>query len=90
LLVVLFAVRAGYLELDSALTKSLARFVVCGAVLWAALWFAAKFASVYLAPMSAFRDETVLLLLAAVGTLVYAFSIVLLFGRGWLRSLVRS
>src|SRR6202047_788486 len=90
LLVVAFAVRAGYLELDSALMKSLARFVVCGAVLWAALWFAAKFASVYLAPMSAFRDETVLLLLAAVGTLVYAFSIVLLFGRGGRRSLVRS
>jgi len=90
LLVVAFAVRAGYLELDSALTKSLAKFVVCGAVLGAALWFAAKFASVYLASMSAFRDETALLLLTVVGAFVYAFSIGLLFGRGWLRSLVRS
>src|SRR5579859_5166165 len=33
LLVVLFAVRAGYLDLDRALTRSLAKFVVCGAVL---------------------------------------------------------
>jgi putative peptidoglycan lipid II flippase len=90
LLVVAFAVRAGYLELDSALTKSLAKFVVCGAVLGAALWFAAKFASMYLASMSAFRDETALLLLTVVGVFVYAFSIWLLFGKGWLRSLVRS
>ena len=90
LLVVAFAVRAGHLQLDSALTKSLAKFVVCGAVLGAALWFAAKFASAYLASMSAFRDETALLLLTVVGAFVYAFSIWLLFGGGWLRSLVRS
>jgi putative peptidoglycan lipid II flippase len=90
LLVVAFAVRAGHLQLDSALTKSLAKFVVCGAVLGAALWFAAKFASVYLASMSAFRDETALLLLTVVGAFVYAFSIWLLFGGGWLRSLVRT
>src|ERR1700737_3240726 len=63
LLVIAFAVRAGHLELDSALTKSLTKFVVCGAVLGVALWFAAKLASVYLASMSAFRDETALLLL---------------------------
>jgi len=89
LLVVAFAVRAGYLELDSALMKSLAKFVVCGIVLGAALWFAAKLASVYFVSMSAFRDETALLLLTAVGGFVYAFSIWLLFGRGWLRSLLR-
>jgi putative peptidoglycan lipid II flippase len=90
LLVVGFAARAGYLELDSALTKSLAKFVVCGAVLAAALWFTAKFAAVYLVPMSTFREETALLLLTLVGAVVYAFSIVLLFGRGWLRTLVRT
>jgi putative peptidoglycan lipid II flippase len=90
LLVVGFAARAGYLVLDSALTKSLAKFVVCGAVLAAALWFTAKFAAVYLVPMSTFREETALLLLTLVGAVVYAFSIVLLFGRGWLRTLVRT
>src|SRR6202140_4236457 len=78
-LVIAFAVRAGYLELDSALTKSLAKFVVCGAVLGAALWLGAKFESVYLASMSAFRDETALLLLTVVGVFVYASSIWLLF-----------
>jgi putative peptidoglycan lipid II flippase len=40
--------------------------------------------------MSTFRDETALLLLTAVGAFVYGFSVLLLFGRGWLFSLVRS
>src|SRR5712692_9421120 len=90
LLVVGFAVRAGYLDLDRGLTRSLAKFVVCGAVLGAALWFAARFATVRFAQLSALRDEAALLLLIVVGTIVYAGSILLLFGRGWLRSLVRS
>jgi putative peptidoglycan lipid II flippase len=89
-LVVGFAVRAGYLDLDKALLKSLAKFVVSGAVLGAVLWFTAKFAGVYFAHMNAFRDEIALLLLIAVGAFVYAFLILLLFGKGWLRSLVRS
>jgi putative peptidoglycan lipid II flippase len=40
--------------------------------------------------MSAFREETSLLLLIAVGAFVYGFSVLLLFGRGWLWSLVRD
>ncbi len=43
LLVIGFAVRAGYLDLDKALLRSLANFAVCGAVVSAALWVAAKF-----------------------------------------------
>jgi putative peptidoglycan lipid II flippase len=90
LLVLGFAVRAGYLDLDRALMQSLAKFAASGVVLAAALWAAAKFASVYLAQLPAFRDEAALLLLIAVGAVVYAASILLLFGTGWLRSLVRS
>ncbi len=90
LLVLAFAVRAGYLELDRALMRSLARFVVSGIILAAALWFTARFGAVYFAQMTTFRDETALLLLAAVGALVYGFSVLLLFGRGWLFSLVRG
>jgi putative peptidoglycan lipid II flippase len=37
-----------------------------------------------------FRDETALLVLIVVGAIVYGGSILLLFGKGWLRSLVRS
>jgi putative peptidoglycan lipid II flippase len=89
LLVIGFAVRAGYLELDRALMQSLAKFVVSGAVLGAALWFAARFATAQFAQLSALRDEAALVLLVAVGAVVYAGSILLLFGRRWLSSLVR-
>jgi putative peptidoglycan lipid II flippase len=90
LLVLGFAVRAGYLELDRALMLSLAKFVACGVIVAAALWFTARFAAVYFAQMRAFREETSLLLLIAVGAFVYGFSVLLLFGRGWLWSLVRD
>jgi putative peptidoglycan lipid II flippase len=90
LLVVGFAARAGYLDLDRSLARSLAKFVVSGVVLGAALWLAARFAAAQFAHLTALRDESALLLLIVVGTLVYAGSILLLFGRGWLRSLVRS
>src|SRR5450432_747483 len=90
LLVIGFAVRAGYLEFDRAFVRSLAKFLVTGIVLGVALWFAAQFATFYLARLSAFRDEIALVLLVAVGAVVYAGLILLLFGWGWLRSLVRS
>src|SRR6266516_5189968 len=47
-------------------------------------------AAAYFVQLSALRDEAALLSLIVVGTFVYAGSILLLFGRGWLRSLVRS
>jgi putative peptidoglycan lipid II flippase len=90
LLVFGFAVRAGYLDLDRALILSLAKFIVSGVLLGAVLWFAARFAVAHFSQLSALRDEAALLLLIAVGTMVYAGSILLLFGRGWLTSLVRS
>ena len=40
--------------------------------------------------MTRFRDETTLVLLMAVGAFVYGFSVLVLFGRGWLFSLVRG
>jgi putative peptidoglycan lipid II flippase len=90
LLVLGFAVRAGYLDVDRALLQSLAKFLASGVVLAAALWFTARFAAAHLAQLGALRDEAALSLLIAVGAIVYAGLILLLFGRGWLRSLVRS
>jgi putative peptidoglycan lipid II flippase len=89
LLVIGFAVRAGYLELDRTLMRSLAKFVICGVLLGAALWLAARFATAQFAQLSSFRDEAALLLLVAVGAIVYAGSILLLFGRRWIFSLLR-
>jgi putative peptidoglycan lipid II flippase len=68
---------------------SFAKFVLAGAILGAALWFAARFAAVYLAQLSTFRDETTLALLVVLGAVVYAAAILPLFGRRWLISLVR-
>src|ERR1700750_107916 len=45
LLVLGFAIKAGYLEVNRALTQSLLRFAVSGVVLAAALWFGARFAA---------------------------------------------
>jgi putative peptidoglycan lipid II flippase len=89
LLVVGFAVRKGYLDLDRALMQSLAKFLVCAVVLAAALWFAARFATAYFAQLSVLRDEAALALLVGVGATVYGGSVLLLFGRRGISSLVR-
>jgi putative peptidoglycan lipid II flippase len=88
LLVLGFAVRAGYLELNRALTQSILKFALVGAVLAAVLWLAAKFAAAHFGAMAGLRDEAALLLLIAVGAVVYGGSILALFGMRWLRSLV--
>ena len=90
LLVLGFAVRKGFLELDREWIKSLAKFAVSGIVLAAALWLTAQFASVYFAQMTVFRDELALLLLMVSGLFVYGFCILVLFGRGWIFRLVRG
>src|SRR3954471_4399250 len=90
LLVLFFAVRAGYLELDRAWIAWLAKFAAAGVLLAAALWATARFASVYFAQMHTFRDETTLLLLVATGAFAYGVLILLLFGRGWIFTLVRD
>jgi putative peptidoglycan lipid II flippase len=89
LLVLGFAARAGYLELNRPLWQSLLRFAVSGAVLAAALWFAARFAAAHFEAVR-FRDETTLLLLIGIGAIVYAASVLLLFGPRWLKALVKG
>jgi len=85
-----FSVRAGYLDVDRAWLKSLAKFVAIGIGLGAVLWLTGHFAPPYFAQQARFRDETLLVLLMAVGAFVYGLSVLLLFGRGWLFALVRG
>jgi putative peptidoglycan lipid II flippase len=89
LLVLGFAVRAGYLELNRPLVQSLMKFAISGLVLAAALWFAARFAAAQFGSLP-FRDEIVLLVLIGLGAVVYAASILGLFGPRWLKSLVKG
>src|SRR3954454_6133433 len=63
LLVIGFAVRAGYLEVDRLLARSSAKFVVAGVLLGAALWLAARLAAGQFAQLNVLRDEMTLLLL---------------------------
>ena len=78
LLVLGFAVRAGYLVSIAALVCGRWRsFVVTGVVLAAALWSAARFAAMHFAQWGTLRDEAALLLLIVVGAVVYAGSILL-------------
>jgi putative peptidoglycan lipid II flippase len=90
LLVLGFAVRAKYLELDRALLRSLGKFFITGIVLGAALWLTARLATAQLANLSILRDEVTLAILIAIGAIVYAAAILLLFGWGWIRALVRG
>src|SRR5262245_3163959 len=90
LLVLFFAVRAGHLELDRTWLSSLAKFAAACIILAAGLWGTARAAGYYLASMLSFRDETALLLLIVSGALIYGLAILLLFGRGWLFTLVRE
>src|SRR5205085_10996715 len=54
LLVIGFAVRAGYLAFDRAILQSFAKFALAGVILGAALGFPARFAAALLAQRSAF------------------------------------
>ncbi|MBV9458674.1 MAG: murein biosynthesis integral membrane protein MurJ [Bradyrhizobium sp.] len=89
LLVLFFAVRAGFLQLSRALGQSLLKFGATGAVLAAVLWFTAKFAASRFGSI-AFHDEITLALLIAVGAVVYAGLILGLFGPRWLKVLAKG
>ncbi|MGB9171219.1 MAG: murein biosynthesis integral membrane protein MurJ, partial [Bradyrhizobium sp.] len=66
-LVIAFAARAGYLQLDAALTRSMAKFVAAGVVLGGALWLAARYFASYISGLSTLHDEIAFLLLIVVG-----------------------
>jgi putative peptidoglycan lipid II flippase len=90
LLVMGFAARAGHLELDRGLVQAVGKFALSGIVLGATLWFAARIAAAQFAHLPGWRDEAALGVLIVVGALVYGLSILLLFGRRWIASLVRG
>lgn len=89
LLVLGFAVRRGFLEMDLALIKSVVKFLLAGVILAAGLWLTRGFGATHFASFI-FRNVMTLALLALSGTVVYVFCILVLFGRGWLLSLVRG
>jgi len=89
LLVIAFAVRAGFLELNRQLGQSLLKFALCGVVLAVSLWLVVRYSAPNVAAMP-FHDEITLLLLIGVTVVLYAALILGLFGPKWLRGLVKG
>ena len=89
-LILFFAIRRDFLEIDRAFLISLVKLALSGIVLAAVLWFSSKWLTAALAGMTSLRDESALGILIVVGAVVYGASILALFGKRWLASLVRS
>jgi putative peptidoglycan lipid II flippase len=66
------------------------KFFAAGVVLGASLWLTVNLSASYLSRLSTLHDEAAFLLLIAAGALVYAGTIVLLFGKRWVTSLVKG
>ena len=89
-LILFFAIRRNFLEIDRAFLISLVKLALSGIVLAAALWFSAHWLVSRLAGMTSLKDETALGILIVIGAVVYGVSILALFGGNWLRSLLRA
>src|ERR1700754_3744453 len=89
LLVLFFAIRAGFLEVNRTLGQSLLKFAITGVVLAVVLWLSAKFAATHFGGI-AFHDEITLAALIGIGAVLYAGLILGLFGPRWLKGLVKG
>jgi putative peptidoglycan lipid II flippase len=89
LLVLVFAVRAGHLDVDAAFRRSLLKFFASAIVLAAALWGTAVGLPRLGVGTGRFGAEITLAVLILVGAIVYATAILTLFGRRWIAGLVR-
>jgi putative peptidoglycan lipid II flippase len=90
LLVIFFAMRAGYLEFDRSFMLALGKFALTGVVLAAVLWGTARLAAEQFAGLTSLRDEATLGVLIIVAVVGYSALVLALFGKSWLRSLVRA
>jgi putative peptidoglycan lipid II flippase len=90
LIVLVLAARAKYMVFDRPMQLTLLKFALAGLLLAAVLWAVARFAApVLLVDIRTGREELTLALLVAAGALTYAVTVLVLFGRRWLTTLVR-
>jgi putative peptidoglycan lipid II flippase len=84
---------AGYrrkFESPAITASRVLRLAVIGIVLGVAFYAGQRFGAPYFYGISHFRDETLLLILLAGGTILYATLILAFMGRTWLRNLLRD
>jgi putative peptidoglycan lipid II flippase len=79
ILVMWLALRAGLIRVDARLKDAIWKLAVAGLVLALVLWFGAPYADKLL-NVAALRDEIALVILAAVGGVVYGGALLALFG----------
>jgi putative peptidoglycan lipid II flippase len=89
LLVMVFASRAGYLDLDRAWWGAFVRFIVAGLVLAAGLWGVAWLCHAFLT-LPRFRDEATLAILTLSGASIYGVSVIVLFRVSGLRKMLKG
>jgi putative peptidoglycan lipid II flippase len=86
-LVVWFAHRAGHLHVDQRLRMSAVRLLLAGVVLAGVLWFGYGPVARQLGGAGNLHDIATLLVLGAIGGVVYGGMLWLFFGRAWLAAL---
>ncbi|ODA65964.1 putative peptidoglycan biosynthesis protein MurJ [Methyloligella halotolerans] len=89
-LLVWFAERRGFALSLGRLGPPVVKLLAAGFILGATLYGAYLVLPGLLQGLPAFRDETALGLLVVIGAVVYGLVLLLLLGKGWLRSLLRE
>jgi putative peptidoglycan lipid II flippase len=89
-LVLWLAKRRHLIALDSGLRRAMVKIAAAGLALAAALWAAQIYVAHLMHDGLAFGDEGRLLMLVAIGGVVYGGVAVMLFGRRWLEAFSRS
>jgi putative peptidoglycan lipid II flippase len=90
ILVLVFAARANLIALDKDLKSSLVKLAAAALVMVVVLLIADPIVTGLSSSLPRFRNETILILLALIGALVYGGLVVALFGRRWLSLMRRT
>jgi putative peptidoglycan lipid II flippase len=88
-LLIWFSARQNFLVIDQRLRRSTTRFAVAGVILGAALLLGERPIRALFAGWTSLRAEMTLLVLAAVGAIIYGIAIRILFHREW-RALIQG
>jgi putative peptidoglycan lipid II flippase len=85
-----FARGQGFAVSGAAIGRPVVKLLISGAVLAVALLVGAHLLERALAYLTHFHEETVLILLFVIGTIIYGGMILLLLGLSWMKSLLRD
>jgi putative peptidoglycan lipid II flippase len=85
-----FARQKGFIVSGAAIGKPVAMLVIAGVILALGLYFGQYALAGLVAKLPFFREETLLAILLAIGTILYAALVFVLLGKTWLTGLLRD